>query len=56
MTSRILDGGFGAAWLKWRQSRRTINELSKLSAHELRDIELSRDDARPFHPWKYPQH
>lgn len=56
MTNRISGSGFGAAWLKWRRSRRTINELSKLSAHELKDIGLSRDDASPFHPWKYPQH
>ena len=56
MTSRISAGGFGVAWRTWRRSRRTINELSKLTAHDLKDIGLSCDDASPFHPWKFPQH
>jgi uncharacterized protein YjiS (DUF1127 family) len=56
MTSRTSIGGLRAAWRIWRTSRRTVDALSKLTAHELKDIGLSHDDAAPFHPWKFPQH
>ncbi|WP_412057434.1 DUF1127 domain-containing protein [Bartonella sp. DGB2] len=29
---------------KWRRYRNTINELNRLSAHELRDIGIERGD------------
>jgi uncharacterized protein YjiS (DUF1127 family) len=37
---------FSSAFKNWRKYRQTINELDRMSAHELNDIGISRSDIR----------